>query len=156
VDVLHYCGHAFFEGEGPGESGLYCADGPLTHEHLRALPPANMPRLAFVNGCQGGRVRSTAPAASSEAQAFAEFFLRGGVDAYLGTFWVLSDPGASMFAKTVYRALIDGSELGAAVIAGRQVLIENGNPDWANYVLYGDSGFRLLRPASAGGEHAHH
>jgi hypothetical protein len=149
VDILHYCGHAFFDGPGETESGLNCADGPLTLADLRQLQ--HVPRVAFVNACQAGRVR--APGTDvPRAQAFAEFFLRAGITAYLGTFWLVSDAGAASFATTLYRELGAGRRLGEAVISGRNELRDLRNSDWANYLLYGDSSFVLVRSPS--GENA--
>lgn len=146
VDVLHYCGHGFFNGPGVDESGLNLADGPLTLTRITELK--SVPRLAFVNACQAGRVRGNAHVVR-EPQAFAEFFLRAGVDAYLGTFWLVSDDGAAQFASQVYEAMVNGRELGEAVIAGRKALVKASNSDWANYVLYGDGSFRLVEPTKS-------
>lgn len=153
IDVFHYCGHAFFKGPGPRDSGLVCAGGEhLTLEDMRDVRV--VPRLAFVNACQAGRVREK-PADVREPQAFAEFFLQAGVDAYLGTFWLVSDDGAATFAAKVYGALAAGRELGEAVVQGRRSLAEAGNNDWANYVLYGDVGFTFVQeqsPSASGGQ----
>jgi|GEM_PF-1082830 len=149
IDVLHYCGHAFFNGPGENESGLDLADAPLTLSHLGGLQ--SVPRLAFVNACQAGRVRGNAPPVR-EPQAFAEFFLRAGVDAYLGTFWLVSDAGAAQFASRVYAALVEGRELREAVIGGRRALYEASNSDWANYLLYGHGGFRLVESQPSSGK----
>ncbi len=142
-DVLHYCGHAFYWDTGGASSGLVCSDGHLTLKDVEDL--AYVPRLAFVNACQSARFRG-AQAAELRAQAFAEFFLMAKVDAYLGTFWTVSDTGAAMFAEVVYGELAQGSELGHAVRAGRNKLFEEGNSDWANYLLYGHDRFRLVAP----------
>ena len=84
-----------------------------------------------------------------EPQAFAEFFLRSGVDAYLGAFWLVMDNGAATFAAAVYKALAEGRELGESVVEGRRALMRDDSSDWANYVLYGDVGFRLVNPQSS-------
>lgn len=147
IDVLHYCGHAFFVAPGPDGSGLLLAnDERLTLRELTSVK--TMPRLAFVNACQAARVRGDAMP-GHDAEAFAELFLRAGVNAYLGTFWLVSDDGAATFARKVYEALARGADLGTAVIEGRRALQEEDNSDWANYVLYGDAGFRLVNPLHA-------
>ncbi len=142
VDVFHYCGHAFFDGPGEKESGLQCADRDLTLADIRGLE--QVPRLAFVNACEAGRVRGAPEVEDAPARAFAEFFLRAGMDAYLGTFWRVGDSGAETFAREVYARLGEGMELGAAVVHGRQAL-HPGNADWANYLLYGNDAFQLVR-----------
>lgn len=143
TDVVHYCGHAFYRGPLPTQSGLVCAGRTrLTLEDLLGL--ARVPRLAVFNACQAGRVRGDTDDAPVPL-SFAEFFLRARVDAYVGTFWEVSDTGAALFAETLYDRLAAGDELGHAVIAGRQRLAEKRLPDWANYLLYGRSAFRLVR-----------
>jgi CHAT domain-containing protein len=76
--------------------------------------------------------------------AFAEVFLRSGVEAYLGTFWRVGDSAASTFAKEVYSKLSEGQTLEEAVKNGRAMLLDAREPDWANYVLYGDGRFQLV------------
>lgn len=145
IDVVHYCGHAFYRGPGPTNSGLNCAeDKELCLSDLQALP--RLPRLAIFNACQSGRVRNEA-GATAPPQSFAEFFLRSGVDAYLGTFWLVSDASATIFAAELYAKLCAGADLGDAVVAGRQLLQSRGLKDWANYLLYGRADFRLVRGA---------
>lgn len=139
IDVFHYCGHAFFHGPTPSQSGLVCNDRALTLKDLEG----DVPRFVFMNACQSARVRG-AELTSQDVKAFAEFFLKARVDAYLGTFWLVSDKGAAEFAGKVYSALGEGLTLGEAVVAGRRTLHEGSRRDWANYHLYGDTSFRMV------------
>lgn len=153
VRVFHYSGHAFFDEVGARGSGLLCADDErLTLEDL--LRQEVTPNVAFFNACQSGRVRGSGEGLKPPelARAFAEYFLRSGVEAYLGTFWPVLDAGAATFATTVYENLGKGVTLDAAVREARRVLYAQKNPDWANYVLFGDGDFRLamLSPGGAG------
>ena len=143
IDVIHYCGHAFYRGPEPDGSGLNLKDGELTVAQLAQLK--RVPRLAVFNACQAGRVRGDI--VTRPPQSFAEYFLRAGVDAYLGTFWLVSDEGAATFAAELYQQLGKGVELGTAIVDAREKLQTAGLSDWANYVLYGRSSFRLLRGA---------
>lgn len=141
ADVFHYCGHAFFDGPGPGKSGLLLSGRrKFTSKDLCDIP--TLPRMAFVNACQAGRVRG---AVESKAAAFAEFFLRSGIEAYLGTYWEVGDQAASIFASSVYEKLAAGETLEASVLAGRSALYhrDHPEPDWANYMLFGGGSFRL-------------
>ena len=139
ADVLHYCGHAFFDGPGDTESGLLLAGKEkLTLADVRGV---DMPRIAFVNACEAGRVRGPVTAA---AASFAEFFLRGGIEAYLGTFWTVGDTAATVFAGDVYAQLAAQKTLDEAVTHARRTLKQEGLADWANYLLYGDGRFRLV------------
>jgi hypothetical protein len=144
TDIVHYCGHAFYHGSGPDQSGLNLAsDGMLTVAQLAQL--SRVPRLAVFNACQAGRVRGGADV--RPPQSFAEYFLRAGVDAYVGTFWLVSDDGAARFAEDLYDQLSEGTELGEAVVHARAELQKALCNDWANYVMYGRGGFRLVRGA---------
>jgi hypothetical protein len=140
ADVLHYCGHAFFDGPEPDRSGLILADRELTAADLAKIP--QLPAMAFVNACEAARVRGEVP--NTEAAAFAEMFLRSGVDAYVGTYWQVGDSAAASFAEHVYSNLADGKTLEAAVLAARNVLRKDEEPDWANYILFGGGDFKLV------------
>ncbi|WP_339746148.1 CHAT domain-containing protein [uncultured Rubinisphaera sp.] len=141
-DVLHYCGHGYFEDSGESESGLVLHDGKLNLFHMRDV--YDVPRVVFLNACQGGRVR-TDDQAEVEADSFAEFFLRAGVESFLGTYWLVNDEPALNFAKTVYAELAIGNELITAVTRARDNLNKSHAQDWGNYVLYGPGDFRLVR-----------
>lgn len=140
ADVLHYCGHAFFNGDGREDSGLILAGRvPLTLADLERIP--SLPQVAFVNACEAGRVRGST---TTEAAAFAELFLRSGVEAYIGTFWEVRDTAAARFATGVYTRLAEGQTLESAVTKSRAELLKADEPDWANYILYGDGRFKLV------------
>ena len=83
--------------------------------------------------------------AVTEAAAFAEFLLRGGVEAYVGTYWQVSDAAAKQFAGDTYLKLAAGSTLADAVRHARRRLEDSGSQEWANYILYGDGEFKLVR-----------
>jgi len=141
TDVLHYCGHAFYDGPGEYESGLLLAGrDPLTLADLRGV---ETPRVAFLNACEAGRVRGDTM--TTEAASFAEFFLRSGIEAYLGTFWTVGDAAAKTFAGELYAHLATGQTLDEAVTRGRRKLQTANLSDWANYILYGDGRFRMVR-----------
>lgn len=148
VDFLHYSGHSFFVGKGLYESGLTLA-GPdwVSLEDIRSLD--GVPRLVFFNACQAARVRgktSEEPLSDemvTESATFAEFFLRRGVEAYLGTHWYVNDRGAQIFGVEFYKQLVQGETVADSVLNARQILAEMARMDWANYVLYGEGSFRF-------------
>ena len=141
ADVLHYCGHAFFDGPGAKESGLNLYGDPLL---LADLKDQDIPvRLVFANACESGRVRGKARSVT-EAASFAEFFLRSGIEAYLGTYWQVSDMAAAEFASSIYVSLARGDTLDKSVRTGRDKLLQAGFSEWANYMLFGDGRFRLV------------
>lgn len=139
-DILHYCGHAFFEGPGANQSGLVVASGrEFTSTDLRKIKKP--PRMAFVNSCETARIRGSREAV---AASFTELFLRNGVEAYLGTYWQLGDEAAVRFANEVYLQLAIGETLETAVLKARNALKQGGHDDWANYMLFGGGNFRLV------------
>jgi hypothetical protein len=139
ADIFHYCGHAGFDGA--FESGIDLADGRLTAKDFKGIEA--VPRLAFVNGCEAARVRGGNQDEKAGSQGFAELFLRMGIEAYIGTLWKVGDAGAAAFAGIVYKILVQGETIGNAVQRGRRELYGARNPDWVNYVLYGNSEFRI-------------
>ncbi len=151
-DVIHYAGHAFFEPGAPGDSGIHCADGVLRALdllNLRSLPP-----LLFFNACEAGRLRR-APARKRKqarpatrrvlgtAVGFAEAFMRYGVANFVGTYWPVQDASASTFARAFYALLLSGATIGDALLAGRKAVQASGSVDWADYIHYGDTRFRV-------------
>jgi len=142
ADILHYCGHAFFDGTGPEESGLNLSGDALFFNDLIDAP--SKLRVAFANACESGRVR-TQRADDDEAASFAEYLLRTGLEAFLGTYWTVSDAAAEMFASVIYSALASGDSLDTAVRKGRHRLFEAPSPEWANYVLYGEGRFQIVK-----------
>ncbi len=150
-DVFHYCGHAFFDGPGETESGLELASNErLTLRDIRELD--SVPRVVFFNACESARVRGNEVALRGasdtpgyQAAAFAEIILRAGVDAYLGTYWQVTDSAAAKFASTVYTNLASGQSLEKAVRDSRRMLWETDENDWANYLFYGNGAFKLHR-----------
>lgn len=141
ADVFHFAGHAYSEGPGgPHETGLVLADGHLTLSDI-ARSGLGM-RMAFINDRSG---------------AFAEFFLQAGIEAFLGPYWEVGDAAAAQFAAGVYTLLAEGERLDDAVSRSRAELLQAGERDWANYQLYGDGRFRLVRePVRGGSEIAAH
>ncbi len=150
IDVIHYCGHASYSGPGPNDSGIWLAGKQLlTAGMLSNL--TRLPRIAIFNACQAGRLRGRdfedePIEVINEAAVFAEYFLRSGVEAYIGTHWYVGDNAAKEFTGELYKQLAASETLGESVRCARQLLYENNRRDWANYVLYGEGGFRLLQP----------
>ena len=144
-DLFHYCGHSFFRGEGDDKSGLFLAGfKKLTLDDVRNL--GSVPRLAFVNSCEGGRTRGELRPKEHDASSFAEFFLGMGIEAYIGTYWEVTDIGAFDFARATYGVLAQGETLDKAVLEGRKTLFNAEHKDWANYMLYSrNANFRLVR-----------
>ena len=151
-DVLHFAGHAFWDEQDPGSSGLVCdAREVLRSRDLDGI--GNLPALVFCNACEAARVRKPRPSTGRTATRWlglrrtmtgvAEAFLAGGVANFLGTHWPVGDEAAFAFSQVAYGALLDGERLGDAVLAGRRKLAAIPSHDWADYVHYGSAEFRL-------------
>ncbi|MBC8024804.1 MAG: CHAT domain-containing protein, partial [Steroidobacteraceae bacterium] len=152
-DVLHFAGHAFFDEGQPGESGLVLADGELSGATLSAL--RRLPPLVVFNACESARLRGhgtrrgkgpgIAKARSQGMQrnlGLAESLLRAGLAHYIGTHWPVVDASAATFAGVFYQSLLRTS-IGGALVQARRAVRARRSPDWADYVHYGDSEFRL-------------
>ncbi len=151
-DVVHYAGHAFFDAEQAGRSGVYCAEGKV----LAGADLANiseLPALAFFNACEAGRIRSGnrfSEDASTRLRrnvSLAEAFLRGGVANYVGTYWPVGDTEASKFSATFYKALVRGDSIGKALNSARTAVRKLDSVDWADYIHYGSYDFTIKRPS---------
>jgi hypothetical protein len=143
-DVLHCAGHAWFDENAPDRSGVRLADATLSAAHLSSAAP---PRLVFLSACRSSRVRrdgvdaaeTPAPAIlPQQGRSLAEGFLRAGVSTLIGTFVSVWDEPAREFADRFYTIVAAGQPLGAAMREGRKRLHEKQEPDWGNFVLYGD------------------
>ena len=149
-DVIHYAGHAWFDAQRPGESGLVLADGELTGTALAAL--GRLPPLVVFNACESARLRrNTKAGTTSRAQSIAEnlslaeTLLRAGLAHYVGTHWAVDDASASAFASVFYAQLLRAS-IGTALVKARRAIHARRSPDWADYIHYGDAEFRLKAP----------
>ena len=143
-DAIHFAGHAFFDSAAPASSGILCAGGRvLSGGDLAAMD--SVPALVFFNACESGRLRSAVKPLRQldRSVGFAEAFLRGGVANFIGTWWPVSDAGATAFATLLYRELAGGSSIGVALNAARAAVRELPSSDWANYLHYGSFDFAL-------------
>ena len=156
-DVLHFAGHAFFDGDDPGRSGLVCSGKDvLRGADLDGI--GNLPALVFCNACEAARVRKRRAKSPGNRQAdrwfglrrtmtgVAEAFLAGGVANFLGTHWPVGDDAAFAFSSELYESLLQGVPLGDAVLAARRRIAAIPSLDWADYIHYGSPEFRLALP----------
>jgi hypothetical protein len=149
-DVVHFAGHAFFDPQQRGRSGVYCAGGEvLSGIDLATID--NLPTLMFFNACEAARVRGPGEAAEKAKNApqmvqggigFAEALLRGGIANFIGTYWPVGDQSALAFATNFYPALLRGATLNEALLSSR-LEVRKVSEDWADYVFYGEPDFRL-------------
>jgi len=155
-DVLHFAGHGFFDADDPGASGLVCAENVvLRGSDMDGI--ASLPALVFFNACEAARVRRPGRSGrgeigrSAEARLFglrrssslAEAVLDGGVANFVGTHWPVGDESALAFSKSFYAGLVRGARLDETMLEARRKVRAAGSIDWADYVHYGNPGFRL-------------
>ncbi len=146
-DFVHYAGHAFFDPQGPGRSGLFCAGREIL-SGTDLVGMSNLPFVVFFNACEAGRVRGVPPtrkkAASVQIQesfGVAEALMRGGIANFMSTYWPVGDDAAMTFATTFYKNVLAGCSIGAALLEGRKDVMNLGDRDWADYILYGNFDF---------------
>jgi hypothetical protein len=158
-DVLHFAGHASFDPDNPGRSGLVChGQEILRGADLEGL--GHLPALVFCNACEAARVRKRGSGKASaprpppqrafglrRSASVAEAFLAGGVANFLGTHWPVGDAAAAIFSHGLYEALVNGAALGEAVLDARRLVAASRSIDWADYVHYGNPDFRLTLSA---------
>jgi tetratricopeptide (TPR) repeat protein len=88
---------------------------------IRATPGAAPLDLLVLSACD-----------TAEAAGLADLLVRGGVPRVLGMQSTVSDAGATAFAGAFYAALAQGSDLPAAMRAGRaELAAKGGNHEWA-------------------------
>lgn len=151
-DILHYAGHSCFNRENAKFSGLILHD-EVYFTGADVLSLSKFPPVIIFNSCEAAQIYRRDPVVTLTgkdgekirnrdlahgALSIAEAFLIAGIQQYVGTFWRVTDEAATLFGKTLYQELADGETIGNAVTAARKILKKNQQPDWANYIHYGN------------------
>jgi CHAT domain len=159
-DVLHYCGHCFFNPQDPPRSGWLFNKNPqhvLTAHELSRID--RVPRFVFSNACESGVTPDRASARNALlAPSFAESFFARGVSNFLCTAWPVDDAAALAFARRFYEGLLGLSGTNGrpesaheAMAAARQKIATEYGPGgiqtWGAYQHYGDPNFRMIAPS---------
>jgi hypothetical protein len=148
-DIVHYCGHAYFNVENPDRSGWkFKDDDVLTPSKLEGVE--RPPRLIVANACVSSVVSgigaqgfaNTPTTADARAASLvtrdarivaglADEFFRRGVGDFIGTAWEVPESAAPLFAEHLYTALFRNwdtrtglTSIGRAVQEARQMLFE--------------------------------
>lgn len=154
--ILHLAAHGVFEFEPekgkPRVSGLVLDNG-VFFTAAEADQLRHVPELVFINCCHLGQTRGDATpdtAFHKLAANLATQFIKMGARAVVAAGWAVDDAAATTFAKTFYRAMLQGELYGDAVIQARKTTFEmHGNTNtWGAYQCYGDPSFSF----KAGGE----
>ena len=154
--VVHIAAHGSFDpGGNAALSGVVLGPGRrLAAATLGQL--AIVPDLVVLNACHLGAINRQLAGMNRVAASLARQLMQIGVRAVIAAGWAVGDIAAAEFAKALYSSLLDGRELGDAVLSAR-VHVHDYLPNtvtWGAYQCYGDPGFRLAprrqRSATAG------
>lgn len=144
VSIFHFTGHGAYRVHSrAGERGiLFLADGCLTAEDLRTCfeSAGGAPYLSFLNACQ--------TAQEIYSSGLMDAFVDLGAENVIGTFWSVFDEPSKVFARSFYKSIVDGIEIGYAVKKARDKLLYGKTDEsvtWPAFVLYGDPSCTLPR-----------
>lgn len=135
-DGIHFAGHGYDWYEGRRRWSILLEEGEIDPAHLysRAGRLGLAHPLVFLNACHSGRGTASLTGMGGLASAF----IRAGAGAFIGSHWTLSDTQASAFSAELYRHLLAGMSLGAAVRAARLAIRERfpGRHGWLMYTVF--------------------
>jgi hypothetical protein len=148
--VIHFAGHAFFDGKDADLSGLLLHD----EEHFLAQKIRRLLEgrpLVFLNACESASIANEEQPQRVEAylqepaEGLASAFIYGGALGCVGSLWPIYDKPAADFAIHFYNNLLSGYMVGDAVRLARRKIKEDYKDEitWAAYVLYGDPTLHL-------------
>jgi hypothetical protein len=146
-EIVHFVGHLRIDRES-GESELALGDRIFFGSGAFLQRMQSPPALFMVNGDGGASFGRPVDAMSQVRRptAMSREVMEGGVHAFVGSAWTVTDEIASEFTLTLYRALLEGQPLGEASLAARRS-VQKSSPgetaDWAAYQCYGPPQFRL-------------
>ncbi len=148
--VIHFAGHAFFDGKDGDLSGLLLHD----EEHFLAQKIRRLLEgrpLVFLNACESASIANEEEPQRVQnylqkpAEGLASAFIYGGALGCVGSLWPIYDKPAADFAINFYNNLLSGYMIGDAVRLARRKIKDDHRDEitWAAYVLYGDPTLHL-------------
>jgi hypothetical protein len=145
-DVLHFTGHGKFDPGNPDRSRLVLeGNRRFTPEDLSGTV-TNLGRahpFVFLNACEIGR----AGKALGGMAGWPHAIIRAGAGAFVGPYWAVADTTASLFAQSMYTALLDDRvTVGRAVHVAREAVRMASDPTWLAYVVYAHPDARVDDP----------
>src|SRR5262245_47148065 len=137
--VIHYMGHGEFDADGVGRLLLEQQDqspDPVTGDEFASWLVDEPLRLVFLNACKTGT--TSARSGVHPFAGVATALIRRRVPAVVAMQFPITDPAATLFAKTFYECIPQGYPVDAAVVEGRKELRSNKLTarEWAAPVLY--------------------
>lgn len=152
--IVHIAAHGFFDGINLQNTGIVVgkkkdSDEPilLTADHIKQLPAT--PELVFINSCFLGKINSAAEEFSASRHRLAANIgtqlIKMGVKAVVVAGWEVDDTAALAFAKKFYEEMLDGKNLGTAMLEARKHVYKNfGHTNtWGAFQCYGQPEFIL-------------
>ncbi|ONI84531.1 hypothetical protein ALI22I_28675 [Saccharothrix sp. ALI-22-I] len=136
-DLLHFACHNTFDVD--SGSALELLGGTFRPVDLevcvqRRVLAATGP-LVFFNACRSAGEARTLTSTSG----WATRFMRAGAGAFVGALWAVRSSSARVFAESFYDALLGGQPLGRASMTAREsVMVDEGDPTWLAYTVYGN------------------
>lgn len=137
ADIFHFAGHGTFKG---GKGQVILEKGPdrksdyYDARYLAKLLRGARVRLAVLNACEGGARSGENPWGGA-----ASAMVRGGLAAVVASQYKLQDRNAVPLAEELYRGVLSGGEIDAALSAARLAIYDQAgleNRDWGSPVLY--------------------
>jgi hypothetical protein len=142
--VVHIAAHGSFDPGNAALSGVVLGPGRwLTSATVGQLDV--VPDLVVLNACHLGAIKRQLAGMNRVAASLARRLMQIGVRAVIAAGWAVGDIAAAEFAKELYSSLLDGRELGEAVLQARSHVHDflPSQLTWGAYQCYGDPGFRL-------------
>lgn len=151
--IMHIAAHGMFDLGESKRQGLVLGPGQYltTSEivNLRAVPD-----LVFINCCHLGKLDTQAQTDERRlnteyphrlAASISEELIKIGVKAVVAAGWAVDDGAALTFADEFYRAMLNGTRFGDAVLNARQKTyqLHSQTNTWGAYQCYGSPGFTL-------------
>ena len=174
-DIIHYAGHACFNGDDPEGSAWLLSDGLLHSREIRntlqwTLTP---PWLVYANACEAGMEDAETGGGDGlrhyqgDVCGLGSAFTNHGIRGYVAPLWPINDDVALQLASDFYRGLlIKRFSLGEALFTAKQnakdrllgidglaqgsMLPAQVALSWASLVLYGDPSQRLFQSLWSG------
>lgn len=145
-DGIHFAGHGYNLYGGRRRWSILLEDGELDPALLRGRVGrlGHAHPLVFLNACHSGRGTTSLTGMGGMASAF----IKVGAGAFIGSHWKLSDTQASAFSEELYRHLLAGMDIGAAVRAARLAIRERfpGGYGWLMYTVFAHPLARCTTP----------
>jgi hypothetical protein len=151
-DWLHVAAHGKFHPETPEFAAVIWLEKQVSFTPTDLVGPKieghiGQQRPAFVlNVCEGGRVGL----GLTGLAGWATRLVSSGAGLFIGPQWDITDEKGLEFIEALYKALLQGETVGAAVQQARLAARQSGDPTWLSYSVYAHPNARVtLRTGSS-------